>query len=50
MAEPDLRTELAKADHEPLLPIEMKLIRWSLGVGITMLVLLAILNHIYPAT
>ena len=49
MAEPDLQTELAKAEYEPLLPIEMKLIRWSLGVGITMLVLLAILNHIYPA-
>ena len=49
MTEPDLRTELAKAEYEPLLPVEMKLIRWSLGIGITLLVLLAVVNHLYPA-
>ena len=49
MSEPDLRTELKTAEYEPLLPIEKKLIGWSLGIGITLLVLLAIVNRVFPA-
>jgi hypothetical protein len=47
MPTPDLRDEL-KAPVEPLLPIEKKLIGWSLGAGIALLVLLLLLNHIVP--
>ncbi len=34
---------------EPLLPIEKKLIGYSLGLGIVLLVILVVLNHLYPA-
>ena len=49
MPEPDLRAELNKVEAEPLLPIEKTLIRWSLGIGLTLLVMLAIVNHFLPA-
>ncbi len=45
----DLERELGRAEYEPLLPIEKKLIGWSLGVGVTLLVLLAIVSRLYPA-
>ena len=48
MPTPDLRDEL-KAPVEPLLPIEKKLIAWSLGVGLVLLIVLAALNHVYSA-
>ena len=47
MATPDLRDEL-KAPVEPLLPIEKKLIGWSLGAGVALLALLVVLNHMVP--
>ncbi|MGJ4942224.1 hypothetical protein ACQR1W_16730 [Bradyrhizobium sp. HKCCYLS1011] len=34
---------------EPLLPIEKKLIGYSLSLGIVLLVILVVLNHLYPA-
>jgi hypothetical protein len=37
-----LGAELAKAQYEPLLPIEKKLVAWSLGIGIVSLAVLAI--------
>jgi hypothetical protein len=42
--------ELRKAEVEPLLPVEKKLIGWSLGIGVVLLVVLAIVNHLYPAS
>ena len=50
MAETNLQAELNRAQVEPLLSIEKKLIGWSLGIGIVLLVALAILNHFVPAT
>jgi hypothetical protein len=47
MASPDLRNEL-KAPVEPLLPIEKKLIGWSLGTGLALLAPLVLLNRIVP--
>jgi hypothetical protein len=44
MSETDLREEL-KAPVEPLLPIEKKLIGWSLGLGIAFLIVLIAINH-----
>jgi hypothetical protein len=42
--------ELRKAEVEPLLPVEKKLIGWSLGIGVGLLVVLAIVNHLYLAS
>jgi hypothetical protein len=49
MSEHELRDEL-KSPAEPLLPIEKKLIGWSLGIGVALLVLLAIINHFLPVS
>ncbi len=48
MAQPDLRAELANTAVEPLLPIEKKLIGWSLGLGIALLIVLITLNYFVP--
>jgi hypothetical protein len=50
MSKPNIRNELRDAVVEPLLPIEKKLISWSLGIGLTLLVVLAVVNHLYPVT
>jgi hypothetical protein len=47
MPAPDLRDEM-KSAPEPLLPIEKKLIGWSLGLGLTLLVILMVLNRLVP--
>ena len=49
-ARADLREELRSTAVEPLLPIEKKLIVWSLGTGLVLLALLAALNHYFPTT
>jgi hypothetical protein len=38
--------ELGKMPYEPLLPIEKKLIGWSLGTGIVLLVVLALISRL----
>lgn len=43
----DLRDEI-NAEAEPLLPIEKKLIGYSLGLGIALLVVLIAVNHFVP--
>jgi hypothetical protein len=35
--EPKLAEELKKMEYEPLLPVEKKLIGWSVGIGIILL-------------
>jgi hypothetical protein len=50
MPEPDLQQELQKAQPEPLLPVEKKLIGWSLGIGLALLVVLLLVNHLIPAS
>ena len=50
MSQPNIRSELEKASYEPLLPIEKKLIGWSFGIGVVLLVALAIVNHLFPVT
>jgi hypothetical protein len=44
----DYRDALRTDHSEPLLPIEKKLIAWSLGIGLALLVVLALVNHFYP--
>jgi hypothetical protein len=46
----DLREELRTGPVEPLLPVEKKLIVWSLSLGLTLLVVLAAINHFFPVT
>ena len=41
---------IAQRPIEPLLPIEKKLIGWSLTIGLVLLVGLAVVNHFMPAT
>ncbi|MGB6352003.1 MAG: hypothetical protein WBG10_18465 [Pseudolabrys sp.] len=50
MSEVNVGEELRKAAVEPLLPIEKKLIGWSLGIGVVSLVILAVVNHLFPAS
>jgi hypothetical protein len=48
MPQADLRNEINAAPVEPLLPIEKKLIGWSLGLGIGLLIVLIAVNHFFP--
>lgn len=48
MSQPDLHDELKTGEVEPLLPVEKKLIGWSLGTGIVLLLVLIALNHLIP--
>ena len=50
MSKPNVGSELRNATIEPLLPIEKKLIGWSLGIGVTLLIVLAVVNRLFPAT
>ena len=45
--EPKIADEMGKMRHEPLLPVEKKLIAWSLAVGIVLLVVLAIISRMF---
>ena len=38
---PKIAEELSKMQEEPLLPVEKKLIAWSLGLGVVLLAVLA---------
>ena len=38
--EKQIADEMSKMEYEPLLPVEMALIRWSLGIGVVSLVVL----------
>jgi hypothetical protein len=49
MSSPDLKAEANSKEVEPLLPIEKKLIGFSLGLGIVLLVILVWLSHLFPA-
>jgi hypothetical protein len=48
MSRPDLESEIHNAAAEPLLPIEKKLIGWSIGIGLALLTILLLLNHVAP--
>ena len=40
MEQPKVGEEMRKMAHEPLLPIEKKLIAWSFGLGVVLLIVL----------
>lgn len=45
--EPKLVDELKKMEYEPLLPIEMKLVGWSIGLGIGLLAILVWVSYTF---
>ncbi len=49
MSQDDLKSEIHNP-VEPLLPIEKKLIAWSFGTGVTLLVILLLLNRFLPVS
>ena len=48
MSQIDLKNEISADEVEPLLPVEKKLIGFSLGLGIALLVILITINHFVP--
>jgi hypothetical protein len=48
MSKVNVAEELRNAPVEPLLPIEKKLIGWSLGIGVVLLIVLGVINHLFP--
>ncbi|HSZ97617.1 MAG TPA: hypothetical protein VK767_14970 [Bradyrhizobium sp.] len=48
MSQIDLKNEISAKEVEPLLPVEKKLIGFSLGLGIVLLVILIAVNHFVP--
>jgi hypothetical protein len=51
MSQPEIQRELQRAAAvEPLLPIEKKLIGWSLGIGLVLLFVLLLVNQFLPVS
>ena len=49
-AQPKLVDEIKKMEYEPLLPVEKRLIGWSIGLGIILLGLLVWVSYtFFPA-
>ena len=48
MTHSDFHEELHRAVKEPLLAVEKKLIGWSFGLGIVLLIILGLVNHFFP--
>ena len=47
MEQPRIGEEIQKMAYEPLLPIEKKLIGWSLGIGIVLMVVLVFVTRAF---
>jgi hypothetical protein len=43
-----INDERQNAKSEPWLPIQTKLVAWSLGIGVTLLIGLAVFNRLFP--
>ena len=50
MEQPKVGDEIRKMPVEPLLPVEKKLIAWSLGLGVVLLVVLIVLTRAFPGS
>ncbi|MBR1223007.1 hypothetical protein JQ557_33760 [Bradyrhizobium sp. U87765 SZCCT0131] len=48
MSNADVPDHAPAAEVEPLLLVEKQLIGWSLGIGLVLLVVLVVLNHVVP--
>jgi hypothetical protein len=47
MEQPKIGEEMQKMPYEPLLPVEKKLIGWSLGLGAALMVILVFISYTY---
>ena len=48
--QPKLAEEIKKMEYEPLLPVELSLVRWSIGIGVGSLFILYYLSkYLFPA-
>ena len=47
MDEPKLSDELRNMEHEPILPIERKLVAWSIGTGVVLLAALVFFSRYF---
>jgi hypothetical protein len=47
---PKVGEELRKMAYEPLLPVEKKLIAWSLGLGVVLLIILVFISRTFFPT
>jgi hypothetical protein len=45
--EPQIKSELERMPYEPLLPVEMSLIRWSIGLGVVLMVVLIWMTYAF---
>ena len=45
--QPRLAEEMEKMEYEPLLPVEKKLIVWSIGLGVVLLGVLTWVSYTY---
>ncbi len=43
--QPKVGQEMQKMPYEPLLPIEKKLIGWSLGLGVVLMIVLVFISY-----
>jgi hypothetical protein len=48
MPHSEFHEELRHNVKEPLLPVEKKLIGWSFGLGVVLLLVLILVNHLFP--
>jgi hypothetical protein len=49
LEQPKVGEEIRKMPVEPLLPVEKKLIGWSLGLGVVLRVIMIVLTRAFPA-
>ncbi len=47
MEQPRVGEEMQKMAYEPLLPVEKKLIAWSFGLGVVLLVVLVVVARAF---
>ena len=48
--QPRLAEEMEKMEYEPLLPVEKKLILWSITLGVVLLIVLTWVSYTYFPT
>ena len=47
MEEPKIAKEIEKMAYEPLLPVEKKLIAWSIVIGVILIIVLVWVSHTF---
>ena len=45
MEDPKLSEELRGMEHEPMLPVEKKLVAWSIALGVVLLAVLVLVSR-----